>query len=447
MPRNLQDLIDQVSAESWDRYLPPPSTVRKGLRRPTPHRSLVIAGATALVVAAVVVPATVANRVGSADRSRPASGQAAATAPCLATGKAPDLTAALLTTADAVPGYKTNEKPRSLPNPTSHLMAVNDPAPGVEVGQQANVFADIQTVADPVGWQVIHQVLRYSPGAAEAGYAAAVRAVRRGNVTVLTDRGGAEPELIFKEAIFEKDSQPKAPNWGIATRSGDCVSMVYLWSMAPATEVSPDGPGLDYLKTLASIVRAKSVGGSAPKLPLPDQGQTSPAPKDYLRPADLGDGTWSVGTMGGNSTRREIAVSTGHCTDGGTLPLRQPSTLQPYQGVVNDQEWIIVEMVLRMSADDARKLFNAERAYEDSACSPTEVVATPSGVGDEMFIVHRTGQNGQPHVNKAWVRIGGTVILLDISADDSSGSSVAIPGVNAYLTTVARKAVTRAQER
>lgn len=452
MRRNLQDLVDRVCAEGWDQYLPAPSTVRGGRRRPMPHRSLAIVGAAALVVAAVVVPATLAQRVGS-DRSRPAaSGSAAAPAPCTAAfTDASDLMAALLTPADAVPGYSVEEEPKWAPLridlPKDRLL-LDVLVPGMAVGQLGNAYVTLRPPGDRWGfrWGSGHQVFRYSSGAAaDAAYAAAVKAVRATALAVVTDRGGAEAEFIVKAPNVEP---PLAPRWAIVTRSGDCVIAVDVGVMLLANEVAPDGPGLAYLESLASAARAKAVGRTAPKLPLPAKQMTStvPVPKGYLELADLGAGTWSVETMNGNTERTDIPLSTADCKDGGKLPLTQPGTLQPYRGQVKDQQWSVVELVLRLSIDDARKFMTAERAYEDSTCSPTEVVASPSGVGDEMFIIHKTGQNGQQHVNKAWVRIGGTVIHLNVGASHvDTSESVPIPDANAYLTSVARQAITRAQ--
>lgn len=138
-------------------------------------------------------------------------------------------------------------------------------------------------------------MIAYSPGAAPAAYTAAADAIQsKAGVKVLSSRAAPAPELIVNLGVWDKTTMPSAANWGLVTLAGDCVIFVQVMPLAGAEEIPAGAPGLAYMRTLATIVRAKATGDAAPKLPL--AGETTPlaVPRAYLKTADLGDGVWQA---------------------------------------------------------------------------------------------------------------------------------------------------------
>jgi len=93
--------------------------------------------------------------------------------------------------------------------------------------------------------------------------------------------------------------------------------------------ISPDGPGLAYLETLAALVRAKAAGTSAPPLPLP-RSLTAQAPRGYLLATDLTSAIWRVGANQGDrgSLKRTYPLPPvlPRCTLGPAIPLLRPES-------------------------------------------------------------------------------------------------------------------------
>lgn len=460
MRDDLQDLVDRVSAENWDQYLPPLSAVRQ-LAPPAPsRRPLAIVGAAAVATAAVAIPTTLAHTVGSLDRSRHGTVAAGAgAASCVGSpGTAdprwqhPPIPASVfLTPADAVAGYRLEQQRRQA-DPLGSLSMASGAfkAPGILAGQQAAAYSSITADAVDPWWETLQTVLRYAPGTAGRGYEAIARALRCTGAHVLSSRGGVTPELIVRMPL--RPGRDATLEWAVVTRSGDYVNLLEVVPLAQPDLVSPDAPGLPYLETLAAIVRAKAAGTSAPTLPLP-RTATAQAPRGYLLAADLTSAIWRVGTNSGDRgplTRTFVLPPTPpRCTSGPALPLLRPERSQLYRGQTPKvpSEWMVDEDVLRMTPENAKKTMDAVR-NNATACQksgPAWPVSTPTGVGDEMFIVHSPTDPRYAGFVDAWIRSAGIVIHLNVEAGGNA-ATVPIPGGDAWVVATARKAMERAQQ-
>ena len=484
MRKNLQHFIDRVSAENWEQHLPAPSTIRGEARRAMPRRTLAVVGAAAVVVTAVGVPTVIAKQVDSPSRTQAAAQPAAAAFKCppgakkitgkpvvkpLVKGQAIPATA-LLTKADAVPGYRDEFQQQSGIAITG-LPGGGDVAPELAVGQVGAATSSITAVGTPF-IQLMQAVLRYAPGKAADGFrAAAIAAACPDKTTILSYNEGPAPQVIVKLAprtlkapATGGGSPPRGsvtlpPRWAVVTQSGDYVNIVVVDSLTDPAALKVE-PGLPYLKTLGEIVRAKSADDSAPPVPLPP-GPNVKAPKGFLATTDLGADWRSDSVKAGKN--RTFTLSTATCNQGRKVELNAPATTVDYRGFTPDAKQMMVEeTVMRTTDDNAKKIMAAHRQLTAAKCSKSGQISSPSGVGDEALLSHTMNctpvkppagvgwgdckTTGQPDPGSAdiWMRSGGTIVHLRVATGDI-GFNTPMAGGDAWLTEIARTAVDRAE--